>query len=64
MGDNLKPCPFCGAPARLWVDGVVYVTCTTCSIRTDGASDYNSINQCYKSAVERVIDAWNRRCDD
>lgn len=58
---DLKPCPFCGGKARLFVGDGVRVICSKCyagtMVRTDNIeSDSNS--------VEKVIEAWNRRADN
>lgn len=58
---ELKPCPFCGGKARLWVDGGVRVICSRCYGATMNLTD--SIG--YESnAVETVIATWNRRADN
>ena len=58
---DLKPCPFCGGEARLFVNDGVRVICSQCyagtTIQTD-MIEYNS------NAVEMVIEAWNRRADN
>ena len=56
---ELKNCPCCGSKAKLWVNGGVYVKCTTCLMRTDSREDCLSF--CDKSAIDKVVDAWNRR---
>lgn len=59
--DDLKPCPFCGGKARLFVGDGVRVICSKCyagtMVRMDNIeSDSNS--------VETVTEAWNRRVDN
>ena len=55
---NLKYCPFCGGEARLFVGDGVRVFCTKCSASSKILAD----SECYQtSAVEKVIEAWNRR---
>lgn len=63
---KLKPCPFCGGDARLWVwseGGGVCVRCTKCYCQTSTYSDDDLLNR-LDSAVKRVIVAWNRRAKD
>lgn len=65
-GIKLKPCPFCGGDARLWVwseGGGVCVRCTNCYCQTSTKSD-DALLKHLDSAVERVIEAWNRRAQD
>ena len=74
--EQLKPCPFCGEPARLFVaNGGVCVKCTggfekRCGIQTDWYSDDNygdgmeGWRKTRKTAVERAVIAWNRRTTD
>lgn len=58
--DDLKPCPFCGGKARLFVNGGVRVICSKCHVGTMILTD----NMEYESnAVETVIEKWNRRAD-
>ena len=58
---ELKPCPFCGGKARLFVNGGVRVVCTRCYVSTMILTD----NMEYESnAVETVVEAWNRRADN
>ena len=58
---ELKPCPFCGGEARLFVNGGVRVICSKCYAATMILTD----NMEYESnAVETVIEKWNRRADN
>lgn len=58
--NDLKPCPFCGGKARLFVNGGVRVICSKCCVGTMILTD----SLAYESnAVETVIKAWNRRAD-
>lgn len=58
--NDLKPCPFCGGKARLFVNGGVRVICSKCCVGTMILTD----SLAYESnAVETVIKAWNRRGD-
>lgn len=54
---ELKPCPFCGGKARLFVSNSVRVLCTKCGATTWTAADSERVGT---SAVEDVIKAWNR----
>lgn len=55
---ELKACPFCGGEARLFVNNGVRVLCNKCHASSEILAD----SECYKtSAVEKVIEAWNRR---
>lgn len=54
MGEQLKPCPFCGARAEiLGADHLPYVCCENCG----GSSDE------FRTA-ERAAEDWNRRTPD
>ena len=58
---ELKPCPFCGGEARLFVNNGVRVLCNKCN----ASSEILVYSECYKtSAVEKVIEAWNRRVNN
>lgn len=58
---ELKPCPFCGEKARLFVSNGVRVLCNKCNASSENMAD----SECYKtSAVEKVIEAWNRRASN
>jgi len=55
MSDNLKPCPFCGGPAKsesaeVCGENVAFVECPACKIGTP-----------IVDAVEPAAEAWNRR---
>ena len=67
---ELKPCPFCGQVARLFVhNNGVKVMCTECNCQTDTYNDYNKFTgtdlwRCGSgNAVEIVIKEWNRRVE-
>lgn len=58
---DLKPCPFCGGKARLFVGSGVRVICSKCHAGTMILTD----NMEYESnSVETVVEAWNRRTDN
>lgn len=58
---DLKPCPFCGGKARLFVNGGVRVVCTRCYVSTRVLKDEL---ESASSAVELSVEAWNRRAGD
>lgn len=58
---DLKPCPFCGGEARLFVNDGVRVICSQCYVGTMIKTD---IIEYDSSAVEDVIEEWNRRVDN
>ena len=58
---ELKPCPFCGSEARLFVNGGVRVICRKCDASTKVLTDEMQYST---NAVESVIEAWNRRADN
>lgn len=62
----LKPCPFCGGKAVLFVENGVQVVCLSCGVRTSSKVDrvyQKGVSQemVATSSVEQVIDVWNRR---
>ena len=59
--NDLKPCPFCGGKARLFVNGGVRVICSKCYVGTMILTDNM---ECESNAVETAIKAWNRRADN
>lgn len=60
---KLKPCPFCGGKAVLFVDGGVRVMCTECSASSKVSKDSITVKRISGGATESVIRAWNRRAD-
>lgn len=58
---ELKPCPFCGGKARLFVNGGVRVICPKCYASTRILTDEMEYES---NAVETVIEVWNRRADN
>lgn len=62
----LKPCPFCGGKAVLFVESGVQVICLSCGVRTSSKVDrayQKGVSQksTATSSVEQVIEDWNRR---
>lgn len=54
MGEELKPCPFCGHDASVFgVCGVVKVLCSNCSASTGP-----------RLSLQGAIEDWNRRAID
>ena len=58
---ELKPCPFCGGKAVIYVNDGVKVTCKECGAMTMSFVDRISQGKPTGSAVGTVVDAWNRR---
>lgn len=59
--EELKPCPFCGEKAYLYVNNGVKVICGTCKASTQALTDGWIGKAPTGNAVEFVIEAWNRR---
>lgn len=62
----LKPCPFCGGKAVLFVESGVQVIYLSCGVRTSSKADMicqkrASQESAATSSVEQVIEEWNRR---
>lgn len=62
----LKPCPFCGGKAALFVEHGVQVMCVSCGVRTSLKVDkifQKGISQerIVTDSIDRVIEEWNRR---
>lgn len=64
MEFNLKPCPFCGGEAKLYVSDGVSVKCPKCRAQSRIETDYYNGFEIRSGATNRVIDAWNRRVTD
>ena len=62
--DNLKPCPFCGGKASLYVNNGISVICPKCKARSIVLSDLLSGNKMCGNSTQAVIEAWNRREND
>lgn len=57
---DLKPCPFCGGEAVLYVDNGVRVYCRRCGAQSKTRCDNMSYSK-PTNATAAVIEAWNRR---
>lgn len=58
---ELKPCPFCGGKARLFVGDGVRVICSKCYVGTMILTDSMEFES---NAVESVVEAWNRMAEE
>lgn len=66
INSALKPCPFCGGRAVLFVENGIQVMCLSCGIRTSLRADkiyQKGISQerIVTDSVDKVIEEWNRR---
>lgn len=61
---ELKPCPFCGDKAYLFVNDGVRVICGKCRATSKTLVDGLTANGVSGNAVKAVIDAWNRRAQE
>lgn len=66
INSALKPCPFCGGKAVLFVEHGVQVMCVSCGVRASLKIDkifQKGISQerIATDSIDRVIEEWNRR---
>lgn len=61
---ELKPCPFCGGQAKIYVNGGVRVICNNCSCQTPILRDVEYSTGVGDTAVSRVIKKWNKRANE
>lgn len=62
MSFELKPCPFCGEKAVLYVDNDgVRVICLECKTGTQPKVDSMIFAKAGDSAISKVMKIWNRR---
>lgn len=59
---DLKPCPFCGATAILFVDNGVRVRCSNDDCDASSKCLIDS-DRAYGNATKSVVKAWNMRVD-
>lgn len=64
MFEELKPCPFCGSQAHLFVDNGVRVICSRCGAGTKILVDMMTARGVSGNATKSVIEDWNRRVDN
>lgn len=60
---NLKPCPFCGGEAYLFVDNGVRVICPSCGAGTRIMIDHMTTGRPAGNATLRAIEKWNQGVD-
>lgn len=60
---ELKPCPFCGSKASLFVNDGIRVICSKCKASTKILVDDFSSTGVMGNATESVIEYWNMRAD-
>lgn len=62
--NELKPCPFCGGEAVVYVEDGVRVICKKCGVSTKILVDTYIQGMPTGGAIKTVINAWNRRTTD
>lgn len=61
MGLELKPCPFCGGEAMIFVCDSISVMCKKCHCQTRPRSDETISNAEKFNSFEAVVKEWNAR---
>lgn len=61
---KLKPCPFCGGKASLYMVEIVKVTCNACHASTRALYDPRSRYGVITENIEAVVFLWNMRAND
>lgn len=64
MFEELKPCPFCGGEAHLFVGSGIRVLCPKCGATTKTLCDGLYGNKPSGNATKSVIEAWNARYEE
>lgn len=64
MNDKLKPCPFCGGKAALYVNDGIRVICEKCRSQSICLCDGLDAKGVVGNATRAVIEAWNRRATE
>ena len=70
---ELKPCPFCGGEASIkeqtvYVYNAIFAHCKNCKARVmeyfADAPNIHGVTLGREKAIEKAIEAWNRRAED
>ena len=66
INSMLRPCPFCGGKAVLFVENGVQVVCLSCGVRTSPKGDKifqrgMSQERTATNSIDKAIEEWNRR---